>query len=765
MAAPKFGPLLKAGWEVIPLKREGGKKPLVSGFHGAAHEVADEETVRGWAKTWPDCNPGLTMPPGIIGLDVDNHDADGIDALREFERVNGELPEGPRIFHGFTDEGLPSPYGTRLFRVPEECLDYFGPKMIVGNLNKVSGPGVDVIAPWLRYNVAPGAVHRSGEVYQWAWGDEALSEHPRPEDVPFLTVQQFEALRTGRSSQGVKTIKTVSAPTPENRGTMLLKQTRELAMLAEGETLEIEGQQRGWQMGDGFFVLACALVRAALAAGRDLDVIGAKFVKAAVADGHGLDEADAERQWENALLMVEEDSEFVYDVSILQKPMDFASEYLNRHHRLDGVLTLRYQDMRYWEWCGTHYKVLETDEIAAMCGQHLNGKPEMYVAKVDGVFVREQRLIAWNNKCRGELLPALKERTLVSPKGGGVLLPSIGGVPFLNGWLDIESGELVPLTPDRDVRWVVPGKYDPDAPEPIEWLKFLESIGWTPETQEYRLLRQWYGYLLSGDQKLHKAAMLVGPPRAGKGTILRVAEAMFGEGAVGLDLDAFSTNFGLSPIVGKGLATVDDARFEVKTDKATVRRLLTLVAQGTMSIDRKYKDPLSIRATARLMLATNEIPALIEASDALASRFIFLKFTESFIDREDFGLERRIISELPGIVKWALEGLADLRRVGHFSETDTGLALKREMAEISNPIRLFIEECCEFSEDGWVATDELHEQYVMWAEPRKYHLPSPAIFARDLNAAYPDSVICAKQKRIGSKVRRGFQGLRLGVDR
>lgn len=765
----KFAPLLYAGWEVIPLAREGGKKPLVEGHHGADHKVADEATVRGWAKAFPTCNPGIVMPPGIIGFDVDNHDVDGLEAILEFQRLHGTLPEGPHIFHGYASGGRPSPYGTYLFRVPEECLDRFGPRLVVGNLNKVAGPGVDVIAPWLRYNVAPGAVHKSGEVYEWAVGDEVV-ESCSPADVPYLTVAQFEALLTRRakSSQGVKPLVAAEAPpSVAERGNALLRQVRELALLPEGESMLIEGQQRGWQRGDGFYVLACALVRAAQEAGKDLDKIGARFVREAHAEGHGLDEYDAERQWENAMLAVEEDDEvpFVvrldqdtepYPVPAMGMPTEFTLEYLDRHHRNDdGVLMLRYNEGSYWLWeetpLGSYYRAIHDREMKSILTKHLRGSSQRSGDEVERVIVRKG--------LKMELLDALQDLTLVSRHGAGELLPAKGGVPFINGWLDVETGVLEEIGPERDVRWIVPAEYDENAECP-SWFKFLDSIGWTEGTKERRLLRQWFGYLISGSCDIHKGMLLIGPKRGGKGTVLGVAAALLGDGAIGLQLDSFAKNFGLQNLIGKGLATVGDARFGFRTDKAVIENLLLLTSFEEMQIDVKMKEPVNTRPTARLMIASNEPPKWIEASDAISTRFLILEFTESFYGREDLGLKKRVLSELPGIARWALDGYRELLELGHFTETDAGLKLQEQMIRDAAPVRVFVEEECEFGSEVWCESQKLFDRYLLWCERNNTYKMDKQTFFRDLNTAFP-GVVHDLYKRIGGKQVRCKRGVTL----
>ncbi len=71
------------------------------------------------------------------------------------------------------------------------------------------------------------------------------------------------------------------------------------------------------------------------------------------------------------------------------------------------------------------------------------------------------------------------------------------------------------------------------------------------------------------------------------------------------------------------------------------------------------------------MLISNELPWLTDASGALVSRLVILRFTESFYGREDQGLFDRLVAELPGILLWAMEGWRRLRERGHFVQPKT----------------------------------------------------------------------------------------------
>jgi hypothetical protein len=324
-----------------------------------------------------------------------------------------------------------------------------------------------------------------------------------------------------------------------------------------------------------------------------------------------------------------------YKNSIGKEPYAFATEVIDRHFRTDeGMLTIRmhHDDRQFWVWVRDHFIPLTDEQVGSEVSALLHGATETVMLK-SGPEVRPIQVSPPKIEA---VVKCMRWLTITADRGSKALLPPEGGIPFANGWLDSESGQLQPLTPDRDIRWVVPADYDEKATCP-EWFKFLDSIGFTKGTDARRLLRQWQGWLISAGTDIHKGMLLVGPKRAGKGMVLDICAALLGDGAVGIQLDSFGTNFGMQNLIGKGLATIGDARFGLRTDKSVIERLLSLTGFDTMQIDVKQQKPLSVRLPTRLMAATNETPKFIEASDALSTRFLILEFVNSFYGREDLG--------------------------------------------------------------------------------------------------------------------------------
>ena len=209
-------------------------------------------------------------------------------------------------------------------------------------------------------------------------------------------------------------------------------------------------------------------------------------------------------------------------------------------------------------------------------------------------------------------------------------------------------------------------------------------------------LQEAVGYLLGGDTSQQKMFLLVGPKRAGKGTIGRVLTGLLGAHNVAAPtLASLSTNFGLSPLIGKPLALISDARLSGRTDSsAVVERLLSISGEDSLTVDRKYKEPWTGRLPTRLVLMTNELPRLADASGALASRFIVLVLTQSFYGRENTQLTETLLSEAPGIFNWALDGLDRLNERGHFVNPESGSDAIQQLEDLSSPVTAFLRDAC-----------------------------------------------------------------------
>ncbi|WP_241968346.1 phage/plasmid primase, P4 family, partial [Streptomyces sp. ICBB 8177] len=230
-----------------------------------------------------------------------------------------------------------------------------------------------------------------------------------------------------------------------------------------------------------------------------------------------------------------------------------------------------------------------------------------------------------------------------------------------------------------------------------------------------------------------------GPSRSGKGTIARVLKELVGrDNLAGPTLAGLGTNFGLSTLIGKPLAVISDARLSGNDNSQVVERLLTISGEDTIDIDRKYREPWTGKLPTRLMLLSNELPYFGDASGVIAKRFIVLNMTVSWLGKEDPTLTDRLTTEMPGILNWALEGLARLERTGRISQPASSREAVTTMQDTASPTSAFVRERCTTGPVHSVPVDALWAAWREWAEDNGVRaIGTKQVFGRNLLSVIP----------------------------
>jgi putative DNA primase/helicase len=465
----------------------------------------------------------------------------------------------------------------------------------------------------------------------------------------------------------------------------------------------------------------------------------------------------------------------------------------------DGTHTLRFWQGDWMQWGEGFYRCIQDHELHARLAYFC--KEEFNRANLEAIAAWEE---AGGVDSKGNPRPKPKCCKVTKTLVGNVAL-ALGGYELLDSRTEIPSWLIEdPPFPAREVlpcrnllvhlpSWVAGGgsaaarephpnffarhalDYDfvPDAPEPTLWLHFLGAQTnpnystvhqlWPADPESVAALQEWFGYLLVPDVSQHKILLLVGPTRCGKGTIARVLEALIGKAnCAEPTLSDLGTQFGLAPLVGKLVAIIADARMSGRSDMAQIaENLLSVSGEDTRTINRKYKDSLSIRLSTRFVMLANGIPKLVDESGALANRFIILKLTENFLGREDHTLTTRLLGELPGILLWAIEGWKRLRERGYFLQPQSAQGIVDLLHDSTSPISAFIRDECVLGPEYSVGIADLYNAWRNWclAKGREKYAGDEHTFGRKLNEAVPR--LSQGQHREDGKRSRHYNGIAL----
>lgn len=335
--------------------------------------------------------------------------------------------------------------------------------------------------------------------------------------------------------------------------------------------------------------------------------------------------------------------------------------------------------------------------------------------------------------------------------------PALEILPCRTQNLHIPTGRILAPTPALFTINALDFDYDPDPEPPERWIKFLEQL-FGDDLESVELLQEWMGYCLTSDTSQQKMLLLVGPRRSGKGTIGRILTRLVGAAnVVGPTTSSLAGNFGLQPLIEKSLAIVSDARFGGENVGTVVERLLCISGEDTLTIDRKFLGSVSMKLATRFMFLTNELPRLNDASTALAGRFLVLRLTNSFYGNEDVTLTDQLVSELPGILLWAIEGWKRLKKRGHFVQPKSAEEAIRDLEDLASPVSAFVRERCVIGPGHRTWLDDLYKAWQAWCEQDgRTIVTHKQTFGRDLTAAVPGIL-----RRRGTGMASFYEGIGL----
>jgi putative DNA primase/helicase len=336
------------------------------------------------------------------------------------------------------------------------------------------------------------------------------------------------------------------------------------------------------------------------------------------------------------------------------------------------------------------------------------------------------------------------------------------GLLHLQSYLQGREDCIVPHTPALfSTRAALGYDVSLQAPDPQTWLRFLGQL-WPGDGQSIQCMQEWCGYLLTQDMWLQKILLMVGPRRGGKGTIGRVLRRLVGEdNVVSPTLTSLGTQFGLQALLDKSLAIISDARVSRRMDQAAaVEKLLAISGEDAVTVDRKYLSHVTVKLPVRFMILTNELTRLEDVSGALASHFVVLRLTNSWLGKEDPGLEGRLLAELPGILRWAALGWQRLRDRGRLVQPESGRETAEELEHLASPLSQFVKDYCVVGPDRTVVVSDLYEAWSAWSSAGGHEEEwSSSVFGRNLRALIPQ--VEAKQRRQDGQVVRVYHGIGL----
>jgi len=286
-----------------------------------------------------------------------------------------------------------------------------------------------------------------------------------------------------------------------------------------------------------------------------------------------------------------------------------------------------------------------------------------------------------------------------------------------NGVVDLRTGILMPHDRSLLLTKVVPTAYNPKAKCP-RFLKFLDQV-FEGDRERICFMNRVMGYVSTGDASEQVFFICVGAGANGKSTLLNgvshVLDAYAGhtpsETLVAHKMGRSASN-DLARLRGLRLVTASEFNPDEKLATGLMKQLT-----GNEKITARflYREHEEYVPTCKFVLATNDIPHMDAADDALFRRVVPIPFNRVFSrDEQDHGLSEALKGEAEGILAWIVRGAVDWYENG-LRTPKSILSIVDEIRREMDPVAQFLDDVCIQGGSFEIGSAALHGFYATWA--------------------------------------------------
>lgn len=290
--------------------------------------------------------------------------------------------------------------------------------------------------------------------------------------------------------------------------------------------------------------------------------------------------------------------------------------------------------------------------------------------------------------------------------------PWLLGTP--DGPVDLRTGLMLPPEPGQMISRITSVAPDFEMETPI-WDAFLaEATGGSQELADW--LQRFFGYCATGDMREEVVGFLHGPGGNGKGVMVGAISRALGEYAISTPSSTFMDSGArehpteIARMQGARLVTASETKQGQQWNLGRIKELSG--NEGDISARFMRQDYFEFKPTAKLLLVSNDKPAIDNVDAAITRRMRMVEFANR-PEKADTTLKERLAVETPGILAWVVRGAQRWIIEGLEPPKAVLDATRGYLAAEDAPARV-IDEYLEFTAQGMLVKSDVKRLVMCW---------------------------------------------------
>lgn len=266
-----------------------------------------------------------------------------------------------------------------------------------------------------------------------------------------------------------------------------------------------------------------------------------------------------------------------------------------------------------------------------------------------------------------------------------------------SGIMDLETLEIKPYEKSDFCFHKLPFDYikEPSCPAFAKFLTSSMNFEQECEPNDFKevmqFIQEWMGYTLIPGNPFHKALILYGSGRNGKGVLMNIWSHILGEYNVSsVDIKGINDGDTVFMTKNKLVNFSGDIQTGQQLDTGVIK---SAIAGEKVVVNEKYKPQYDMNFTAKLIIACNDLPYIRSVGAAIKERFYLLPFIRIFEENErDPYLKDKLKKEAAHIFSWAVNGLRRLMERGYFVPPQRSLLSSSDYLKSHDSIGMWLDE-------------------------------------------------------------------------